>query len=553
MSTKNLVIPPLNISKVHTKGVFLDSIRLNSALNYYDIKDFPIWWSGFYVDNTLVDNQINSFRTKRERTKKQMLAASRKTRGFSCLDLKPFLNLQNELQNTHTIAITSHDSFISFDKELTKLLDSQGYCVDSTNIPIYSSRSRPARLGTQRGQHTPLRLGTQRGQHTPLRLGTQRGQHIPSRRGTQRGQHIPSRRGTQRGQHTPLRRGTQRGQHTPLRRGTQRGQHSPSRRDTQRKSKSDVTMNQDNDFSRKFTKLALESSPENIGLFVNCTPAQFIEKIFYNIEFDIIRAHYETIKKNVNLFIFNISPNKCYDIKEKIQLIIQDLKSKKLENNAMTDINSIIEILENKNCYKTIKIVDEIKEQIELLDSKLQKNKSYKLTTYFKTDVVKDAMMDTFNTSLLISIDELLKNKNCFLITKKFEKKINALKEKNITTTNLPKTLKDIKEKQEKLIELQTSLSDYFKENDEDCFDIYNKLKKILNSTSPADNDKIKLVLEEINQQLEDANNRSCFEIIKLLKEKQKADEKYITFNCNTCNSLADCAIIINQKIKNPD
>jgi hypothetical protein len=544
MSTQKSIIPPLNISKVHTKGVFLDSIRLNSALNYYDIKDFPIWWSGFYVDNTLVDNQINSFKTKRERTKKQMLAASRKTRGFSCLDLKPFLNPQNEFQNTHTIAITSHDSFISFDKELTKLLDSQGYCVDSSNIPIYSPRSRPTRLGTQRGQHTPLGLGTQRGQHTPLGLGTQRGQHSPTRRGTQRGQHSPTRRGTQRGQHSPTRR------------GTQRGQHSPTRRGTQRKSKSGVTMNQDNDFSRKFTKLALESSPENIGLFVNCTPAQFIEKIFYNIEFDIIRAHYETIKKNVNLFIFNISPNKCYDIKEKIQLIIQDLKYNKLENNTITDINSIIEILQDKNCYQTIRIVDEIKEQIDLLDSKLQKNKSYKLTTYFKTDVVKDAMMDTFNTSLLRSLDELLKNKNCFFITKKFEKKINALKEKKITTNNLPKTLKEIKEKQEKLIELQISISDYFKENDEDCFDIYNKLKKTLktlNSTSPVDIDKIKLVLAEINQQLDDANNRSCFEITKLLKEKQKADEKYITFHCNTCNSLADCAIIINQKIKNPE
>jgi hypothetical protein len=532
MSIQKPIIPPLNISKVHTKGVFLDSIRLNSALNYYDIKDFPIWWSGFYVDNTLVDNQINSFRTKRERTKKQMLAASRKTRGFSCLDMKPFLNPQNEFQNTHTIAITSHDSFISFDKELTNFLDSQGYCVDSTNIPIYSPRSRPTRLGTQRGQHTPLGLGTQRGQHSPTRRATQRGQHSPSRRGTQRGQHSPSRR------------------------GTQRGQHSPTRRATLRKSKSGVTMNQDNDFSRKFTKLALESSPENIGLFINCTPAQFIEKIFYNIEFDIIRAHYETIKKNVNLFIFNISPNKCYDIKEKIQLIIQDLKYNKLENNTITDINSIIEILEDKNCYQTIRIVDEIKEQIDLLDSKLQKNKSYKLTTYFKTDVVKDAMMDTFNTSLLRSLDELLKNKNCFFITKKFEKKINALKEKKITTNNLPKKLKEIKEKQEKLIELQTSISDYFKENDEDCFDIYNKLKKTLktlNSTSPVDINKIKLVLEEINQQLDDANNRSCFEITKLLKEKQKADEKYITFHCNTCNSLADCAIIINQKIKNPD
>ena len=508
MSIQKPIIPPLNISKVHTKGVFVDSIRLNSALNYYDIKDFPIWWSGFYVDNTLVDNQINSFRTKRERTKKQMLAASRKTRGFSCLDLKPFLNPQNEFQNTHTIAITSHDSFISFDKELTNFLDSQGYCVDSTNIPIYSPRSRPTRLGTQRGQHIPLGLGTQRGQHSSTR------------------------------------------------RGTQQGQHSPTRRATQRKSKSGVTMNQDNDFSRKFTKLALESSPENIGLFVNCTPAQFIEKIFYNIEFDIIRAHYETIKKNVNLFIFNISPNKCYDIKEKIQLIIQDLKYNKLENNTISDINSIIEILEDKNCYQTIRIVDKIKEQIDLLDSKLQKNKSYKLTTYFKTDVVKDAMIDTFNTSLLTSLDELLKNKNCFFITKKSEKKINALKEKKITTNNLPKTLKEIKEKQEKIIELQTSISDYFKENDEDCFDIYNKLKKILktlNSKSPVDIDKIKLVLEEINQQLDDANNRSCFEITKLLKEKQKADEKYITFHCNTCNSLADCAIIINQKIKNPD
>ena len=64
MLKQKSVIPPLNISEINKRGVFLNSMRLNSLLNYSDIKEFPIWWSGFYIDNSRLNNPINSFKTK---------------------------------------------------------------------------------------------------------------------------------------------------------------------------------------------------------------------------------------------------------------------------------------------------------------------------------------------------------------------------------------------------------------------------------------------------------------------------------------------------------
>lgn len=122
----------------------------------------------------------------------------------------------------------------------------------------------------------------------------------------------------------------------------------------------------------------------------------------------------------------------------------------------------------------------------------------------------------------------------------------------------MDKTLKEIKEIQDQLTELQKSLNDYFNENDYTCFDIYNMLKKIidtLNKDLPVYIDNIRFMFKEIKENLENENNKSCFDITKLLTERIENDElksgkKYITFECVTCSTLADCSTIINQKIK---
>jgi len=519
MLKQKSVIPPLNISEINKRGVFLNSMRLNSLLNYSNIKEFPIWWSGFYIDNSRLNNPINSFTTKRERTKKLMLQASRKIHGYTCLDVTQLFNPADPttpgdignltFNNRHAIAVTSHDSFISFDKNL----DTHGHCSRSTQILTY----RPTQRATQRA----------------------------TQRDTQRA--------------------TQRGQHSPTQRDTQRGQHSPTQRATLNKRQSNIAknINTKKSFSQTFTELALQSSPKNIGLFVNCSPIQFSNKIFYNEEFDIIRNYYEEKAIPVKIFIFNIKNNKCYAIKEKIQQIINNLQYNNLENNELkkkfiSNINLILKSLEDKNCYEVIKIVNEIKQQLDLIQSDFQKNDLYKSEVFFEKDPVKDNKISLFNKLLETLFNKLLKSKNCFFIIEKFKKKITGLKQNKIITSKLDKTLTEIKKKQDQLTELQKSLNEYFNENDYTCFEIYNMLKKIidiLNKDLPVNIDDIRSRFKDIKENLENENNKSCFEIQKLLterieKDKLQTGKNYITFECVTCSTLADCSTIINQKIK---
>jgi hypothetical protein len=81
------------------------------------------------------------------------------------------------------------------------------------------------------------------------------------------------------------------------------------------------------------------------------------------------------------------------------------------------------------------------------------------------------------------------------------------------------------------------------------------KIIDILNKDLPVNIDDIRSRFKEIKENLENENNKNCFEIKKLLIERIENDElksgkKYITFECVTCSTLADCSTIINQKIK---
>jgi hypothetical protein len=90
-------------------------------------------------------------------------------------------------------------------------------------------------------------------------------------------------------------------------------------------------MNRGEKFSAEFTRLALLSNPKNIGLFVNCeTHAEFVKKIFYRVEFNIIINWYQRIKQNVKIYIFNLQKN-CFNIKKLLEEKVETVLKEKIE------------------------------------------------------------------------------------------------------------------------------------------------------------------------------------------------------------------------------
>jgi len=69
---------------------FIDNIRLLDTVNYSEIKDFPIWWSGYFVND--YDNRDDVYDingkiiTRGDLLRQQMIKASRILKGYTSMD-----------------------------------------------------------------------------------------------------------------------------------------------------------------------------------------------------------------------------------------------------------------------------------------------------------------------------------------------------------------------------------------------------------------------------------------------------------------------------------
>ena len=462
LSNSDTIISP--ISHPDRRGPFINSIRLADELNYYDIKDFPIFWSGFFLDNFELNNIENGFETKGELLLEKMKNVAKITRGYTSLDVIDYSddeeNQDNTKENIITL-VTGRDSLISIDESL---------------------------ISTQRSSLSGLN-------------------------------------------------------------STQRGTKKQKKQ-----LNADKIMVSGKLFSEEFTRLALKSNPENIGLFVNCTPAEFVNKLFYKVEFYIIQQWYQRIKQNVKIYIFNLKNMNCFYIKPTIELLLARLKSKmpdtQLKQIMKDKIKPLLIKLEKNNCYDTKAFVLSQIKRLEDIPIGEYSRYSYKDPNKRKK---------FFNDVIINPIFEKLQNIKCSSIKIKFQKQINDFlkSEFNTSIENIDVTWKALTSILKKL---QTSLHD---NNINNCFEIYEILKDILTiveDESPlAENEKTDFTefFIKINKILDDENDKNCFNIKKLLEKKikkkttnKKNKKKYITFECFTCNNLTDCAKIINQQIK---
>ena len=169
-------------------------------------------------------------------------------------------------------------------------------------------------------------------------------------------------------------------------------------------------------FSKNFTELALNSNPKNIGLFVNCTPAKFVKKIFYRVEFNTIIKWYQRIKKDVKIYIFNLQNMNCFYIKSTIEVILTWLKSTMLDAGLKQRIKDMIKqnlktSLRNKNFGNCLDIYEKLEDILSVIADEKP------IDVQRKNDLI--ATFTQFNKILK---DE--NNKNCFDIKKLLEKKL---------------------------------------------------------------------------------------------------------------------------------
>jgi hypothetical protein len=102
--------------------------------------------------------------------------------------------------------------------------------------------------------------------------------------------------------------------------------------------------------SKTYTKLALETNPRKIGLFVNKDGDSFKESFFYKVEFDLIINHYNETRNPVTLYIFNIKKETCN--------IIQQLLEDKLQGNNEYITFKCIQCHKLTECADTIKSIE---------------------------------------------------------------------------------------------------------------------------------------------------------------------------------------------------
>ena len=311
----------------------------------------------------------------------------------------------------------------------------------------------------------------------------------------------------------------------------------------------------------------MQSDPTDIGLFVNCSPNEFVNKIFYNLEFGVILKYYKRRKLPFTLHIFNIKNANCVNLQKKIMLINNKLIKKQLNQAQLA--SELTESIKHINCYDLLELVQIAKNRmrgpINYNDpDELILNKIYSI----KDVTERNEEYKKFISQIINPITKKLKDKTCHIKTKKeFIRLINeiyTLLGKNYpeTDVDLVQNVWDLSNKNDAIskafIMLHNYIYNYFFETDYTCFTVYNKIKKLINEITNNPNiepSKIITQLKQINTSLQQENNKDCVGIKQKLLKKIETDnlgKSLVTFNCLTCANLIDCAKIIRNRIVNP-
>jgi hypothetical protein len=562
---------------------FIDNIRLLDTVNYSEIKDFPIWWSGYFVndydDRDSVYDINGKIITRGDLLRQQMIKASRILKGYTSMDA----------HTTVSPRAFDKDNFYDFDfKE--EPIDKSVVVTDENSgsgiIYTPSPQSTP-RLSTQRSP-TP-RASTPRAP-TP-RASTPRSPtpRSPTQRSsTQRAS--TQRASTQRAS-TPgssMQRATTQGSYTqrattqqasPLSTSSSSSQSTPRNPYEELKKQNlplkeliqavkNIQKKRDKNYSEQFTLLALQSDPTDIGLFVNCSLDEFVDKIFYKIEFDIIVNYYKGINKPFTLHIFNITNDNCLNLQKKIMLINNKLIKKQLNQSQLAA--ELTKSIKHINCYDLLELVQITSKKLRgVYNGPIDPNE-LTISKITSMDVrLHNESVKTFISQIITPITDKLKDKACHIKSKKeFIRQINEI----YTLLGMPNPKIVVKQahfddndwfqKRLTLIDLLTKLQiyiyNYFIETDYTCFVIYKNIKELIDdiTNNPAiEMPIIQSQLKQINMSLQQENNKHCIGIREKLLKKLKTDKvgkALITFNCLTCANLIDCAKIIRNHIVNP-
>ena len=432
---------------------FNKEMPLKYDVEYSEVKDFPIWWSGFFVTDKKKDN-YDGVEPRGKLLTKQMRTASRIINGFTLLDVTPDDSKFNE-------AIEYEEDFDS----------SIGTTAPDSFITLQSATPRTSTL------------------RYPKKMTPQEHANI---------------------------------------------------------------------LSKHFTILALQSDPKNIGLFVNCTPEQFVNKIFYKVEFNVIVNYYIKKKIPVTIHIFNIENKNCVTLQKNIALILEKLQTEQLTHTQLA--SELSKSIKHINCYDLLEVVQYAKRRLQ---GQVDYSNPFKLTPYtisnFEDDTARNNYFKRFISETIEPITKELNNTLCHEEVKRFMSPIYKLLGMENPTSKVAwiDTIYSLKNTFDTLFKkldiFHQYIYLYFFENDYTCFTLYNKIKELiteLNNDSLGKSDEsdeqIQLQLQAINDALLEEKTKECKAIKQKLEDKLKnlkPAKKYLfTFNCFTCANLIDCA-----------
>jgi hypothetical protein len=527
--------------KINKIDPFTDDIIFVNNLNYSQLKDFPIFWSGFFIDDHEKDDYDGIYNERGYFLKSLVTKASRIVKGFTSIDVG--------IKKKYITNFDEEQDYEEDDEPTAGLLDKKNSSIRNTELQQYTQRIPTARSS----QNYTQRIPTQR---TPTqRTPTQR--TLTQRTATARSSQPYTQRFSER---------------------SKRQFFSPKQKtlgDILKELESKnlsvtelIKAKRDVNFSKKFTILALQSDPKNIGLFVNCSPNEFVDKIFYNLEFDIIVNHYKRKQMPVTLHIFNIKNDNCVNLQKKIMLTYKKLNKEQLTKAQLAA--ELTESIKHINCYDLLDLVQTAKKKLRgFFNGPNDPNQQT-----LNNDTSRSEDFNKLISEIIKSITEILEDETCNIKhNKKFielKNEIYILLENNDLKTdvgwvqpvwnfiwelNIRNTITHVLKK---IKNLQLYIYNYFFENDYTCFTVYNKIKKIIDDITKnpeIEMTVIKTKIEKINNTLQQENNKDCLGIKQKLLKKLQTDtlgKSLIDFNCLTCANLIDCAlecaIIINQQ-----
>jgi hypothetical protein len=552
---------------------FIDNIRLLDTVNYSEIKDFPIWWSGYFVndydDRDSVYDINGKIITRGDLLRQQMIKASRILKGYTSMDA----------YTQGSPRVFDKDNFYDFefkeepiDKAVVVTDENSGSGIIYTPLeeptPRASTPGSSMQRATTPGSSTQ-RASTQRAS-TP-RASTQRAstQRASTPRSSTHRASTPRsstpRASTQ--QASPLSTSSSSSQSTPRNPYVElKKQNLPLKELIQ--AVKNIQKKRDKNYSEQFTLLALQSDPTDIGLFVNCSLDEFVDKIFYKLEFDIIVKYYKKINKPFTLHIFNITNDKCLNLQKKIMLINNKLIKKQLNQAQLAA--ELTKSIKHINCYDLLELVQITSKKLRGVYKGPIDPNELTIAKITSMDVrLHSESVKTFISQIITPITDKLKDKACHIKSKKeFIRQINEI----YTLLGIPNPKIVVKQSQfddndwfqkrltliDLLTKLQIYIYNYFIETDYTCFVIYKNIKELIDDITNDPAIKIPIIqsqLKQINMSLQQENNKHCIGIReKLLKkiETDKVGKSLITFNCLTCANLIDCAKIIRNHIVNP-